>query len=404
MLRRVIYSRPVERALGLSVLLALAGCYQSTVVISGEVPDGAVPSTDARGLDGARLDGGGDFREVGALDGWDLIDAGGSCACATDADCPAELPPGLPPASCFRYTCACTCVLAPSLWACGDEQWCDANGVCQDLDQPDGDVPPFDGGPVVFFDGGPVVSVDTGPTPDAVLPTPDAFARPDAAESTSRALRFRPGTVLTIPNRTGLSSGPDMSFEVWIRPRAAGVVARKGEAALNSIVVEVTNIDAMVLSLAVGFRAGSAGELMAAATVPYDGRRWVHVAWTQRRAASGALSGVLYVDGRVAGTAEGATADTFRAALNPQALRIGIGYDGDVDEVRFWSVVRDPMQILSTMSTALPWGTVGMEGYWTLGESQQVANDRSLHGNDGYLGTSPSPDIADPERIDDGPF
>jgi hypothetical protein len=72
---------------------------------------------------------------------------------------------------------------------------------------------------------------------------------------------------------------------------------------------------------------------------------------------------------------------------------------GDIDDMRIWNVVRSPSEIASDMAAIAPAPESGVIALWNFEEgSGQIAHD-SAESNDVQLGTSATPDDADPTWI-----
>jgi Concanavalin A-like lectin/glucanases superfamily len=75
-------------------------------------------------------------------------------------------------------------------------------------------------------------------------------------------------------------------------------------------------------------------------------------------------------------------------------------FAGTVDEVRVWDYARTQDEILSTLYVSLNGDEPGLIGYWPLDEgSGQIAADKSEHGRDGTLGSTPNVDENDPDWV-----
>jgi hypothetical protein len=75
----------------------------------------------------------------------------------------------------------------------------------------------------------------------------------------------------------------------------------------------------------------------------------------------------------------------------------GWWYDGLIDEVRVWNVVRTDAQLLATMGQRLSGSELGLVGYWPFDEGTgDVAHDATANGNNGRLGSGTGPDPNDP--------
>ena len=134
---------------------------------------------------------------------------------------------------------------------------------------------------------------------------------------------------------------------------------------------------------------------------------WYHIAGTYDHATMR-----IYVNGQLGGELA-ATGSLFHDVCTDY-WSIGAAYDrcsnsyfalfaGEVDEVRVWNYARTQDEILSTLYTSLTGKETGLVGYWPLDErSGQVAVDKSGHGRDGTLGSTPEVDKNDPDWVTDG--
>jgi hypothetical protein len=74
-------------------------------------------------------------------------------------------------------------------------------------------------------------------------------------------------------------------------------------------------------------------------------------------------------------------------------------FDGDIDDVRIWSTVRSKSEIASDMAEISPAPATGAVALWNFEEgSGQIAHD-AAGSNDVQLGTSATPDSADPTWV-----
>jgi len=397
-------------------LLALTACYTTHGGDAGPID---ARSIDARGTDaplGPGLDAGDPDPRLDAPDPDPRVDAGTDaafCLCASDLDCPA--PP--PSWNCLVPVCtSCECALRIEPERCGPGAVCDSLGECSAI--------PVDAA-VVTIDAGPppprpdaffivpdafVVPVDAFVPPvDAFVVPVDAWVRPgtDAGRPpSSDALRFTVDEVVTVPNRPGLSIGPELTFEMWARLRSRGVLAIKGDPSIGShLYLEALppDADGVFRTFWVGWSVGGTRVIVEASrAVPRD--VWAHFALVQRETSSGRVEVELFIDGESAtGAVDAGDVTTYIASFNAAPFVIG-RTDMDVDEVRLWRVARGRAAIQSFMRTELMPGISGLIAYWPLDGVGQVVLDRSLNGNDGYRGNSPAADPADPDWILDGAF
>ncbi len=76
------------------------------------------------------------------------------------------------------------------------------------------------------------------------------------------------------------------------------------------------------------------------------------------------------------------------------------GYNGTMDEVRFWNVSRSQEEIRSTMHRSLAGSEPGLVGYWTMDEGAgQIVTDHAGPGNDGTLGENQTVEGYDPTWV-----
>jgi hypothetical protein len=400
------------RALCLALAaIVLVGCYRTN------------GSGDAGPIDALRHDTSSLPRDVGTdgppipwMDAPFVADDGGMCLCAADGDCP----PPPPSWNCLVPSCtACLCELRREPARCGPDALCDAAGNCQPIER-------VDAGPAVFEDAfvsrpdafvsrpdaAPfdafVVPVDAPFVPiDAFASRPDAFS-PDAGRPpSSDALRFGSGQVMTVPDRPALSIGPELTLELWVRLRSAGIIAIKGDTAVGShLYLEARPMDADGI-----FRTFWLGWSFTGTRVIVEVSRdvspdtWTHFAIVQRQNAAGRIEVTVYVDGELTGGGpiEAGDVMSYLGSFNSAPFTLGRA-DMDVDEVRLWRVARGQAAIRGFMRSELMPGVSGLVAYWPLDGVGQVVLDRSLNGNDGFRGSSPAEDGSDPTWIADGAF
>ena len=133
----------------------------------------------------------------------------------------------------------------------------------------------------------------------------------------------------------------------------------------------------------------------------YGDSQWHHAAGTL-----GAGGVNLYVDGALAASSMATTTSSF---TDDTDFRLGMGhtayvsaivqFQGDLDEVRLWSVERSAADIAANYKQTISPSTTGLQGYWKLEETgaASVAPDSTAGANDGQLMNftfSPSPWIS----------
>ncbi|MFH0766261.1 MAG: LamG-like jellyroll fold domain-containing protein [Calditrichota bacterium] len=124
--------------------------------------------------------------------------------------------------------------------------------------------------------------------------------------------------------------------------------------------------------------------------------RWTHVAAT-----FDGRSVRNYVDGQLTSTVARAgnmSASDSLLYLGTRPLAGFIhNFDGLIDEVRVWSVIRTEAQLRANMNIMLSGREEGLRGYWRLDEGEgQAVHDLSQFENNGFLGTSPENNNFDP--------
>ncbi len=128
-------------------------------------------------------------------------------------------------------------------------------------------------------------------------------------------------------------------------------------------------------------------------TTTIQANTWVHVAITR----SG-TDLTLYLNGTSNVTG------TWTGSLPIQALGRGnqsvLGHlEGELDEVRIWTVARSGGEISANYNQSVSVGSTGLAAYWTFNESGQAVVDESGSGNDGSLGIGAGVGSDDPVRI-----
>jgi hypothetical protein len=229
--------------------------------------------------------------------------------------------------------------------------------------------------------------VDSGT--DAPLEAASADAAPDAAHvyESLGALRFDGvSDYVHLPAAAGGASETAFTVELWFRAQGATgnmfEVYNSGGAADRFLSLNAGQVCFYVFATPIG------QPCTAASTYGSDGL-WHHAAGTL-----GAGGVRLYVDGVLADSVATPTASTFTSDTD---FRVGMGhtayvsslvyFQGDIDEVRVWSVERSAADIAASYLHTVDPTTAGLQGYWKLEETgaSSVAHDATSAANDGQL-------------------
>lgn len=127
---------------------------------------------------------------------------------------------------------------------------------------------------------------------------------------------------------------------------------------------------------------------------------WHHLAgvYSAQTGARLYVDGVLKSSGPAVGGLDYVVAPLF---IGDGFTHIDESFDGQIDEVRIWSVAREQCDIVADMHRRLNGTEEGLIGYWRFSTNTgQTVVDSSPTGNDGFLGTLNSVDSADPQWIE----
>ncbi|MAF11223.1 hypothetical protein CMK11_12295 [Candidatus Poribacteria bacterium] len=210
-----------------------------------------------------------------------------------------------------------------------------------------------------------------------------------AAEPANLTLAVAGGVdYLDVGADSSLELGDEYTLEAWIRPAGSGANAGNGGAFIDregEYMLAWWPADESIRYVAGNH-----------ATLPWA---WVHTGYTTpvgtwrhialvASATDGAIR--LYADGVEVYSADvaGTMTDAIPASDNVRfGERQGVAesFEGDIDEIRIWSVARSAAEILSTHTRSLTAGDValstGLVGYWNFDDG--TASDLSANTNDG---------------------
>ena len=125
---------------------------------------------------------------------------------------------------------------------------------------------------------------------------------------------------------------------------------------------------------------------------PLTAGMWYHVAGVYDQANTQML---LYINGVLDNnkTKSGLiTAGTDSVFIGKAYIGLGDYFNGQIDEVRLWNVVRSQAQLQSSMSKPLVGNETGLVGYWRMDEQVGTKRyDATVYGNDGKASGNVSP-------------
>ena len=174
-----------------------------------------------------------------------------------------------------------------------------------------------------------------------------------------------------------------LTIEAWIYPLGPGsdgldiIVNKEGE-------YELARSDDGSIEFAVSNEDPGWNWIDADFVVPEG--TWAHLAFTY---SANAQTFQLFANGMLvfsrAGTGEIGDVYETHNYFKIGARREGVRqfFDGVIDEVRVWNIVRTEAEIQATMNTSLQGNELGLVGYWNFDNG--TANDLSDHGNHGTL-------------------
>ena len=250
-------------------------------------------------------------------------------------------------------------------------------------------------------------------------------------QANAQALRLNGSSSLVDADNNTALRLLDFTLESWIKIEGRGRVGASGAggggaAGLNNLIPLITRgrsdldgtatreinyyfaYDSATRRLAADFedRNASNNNHGALSNIVLDTCTWIHVAVTCKGSTGGTRQWVFYVNGVLRETIAitGATANeqpqdaslaslTFGSAINVTAGGVdgtAVGFfQGKMDEIRVWNLVRTPAEIASNYNLELASGT-GLVGRWSLSEGTGTTTANSIPGyGTGTLVSSP---------------
>jgi hypothetical protein len=188
---------------------------------------------------------------------------------------------------------------------------------------------------------------------------------------------------VTVPHSASTNLGATFTMEAWVRYSGA-----------NSTIIDKGNynflwsLNANSNGNKMGFYTRNTGAwVYSTGIVPEN--TWTHVAITLN---AGTLT--FYINGVASGTAS----VTF--SQDAQPMNIGRQqptfcacnhFNGTMDELRLWNVVRTPAQMLTNMNNTIPTNSAGLVAYYKFDEGTGTSTaDATSNGNNGTLVNTPT--------------
>ena len=204
--------------------------------------------------------------------------------------------------------------------------------------------------------------------------------------------------VATIPNSSGdFDFDTSLTLETWIRIDAVPQTVPAVSGSTPS------HTGAFLLGALIA--AGAGFSVSTPSTNTVTGAALTTGVWTHLAGTYDGSTLRIYVNGTLTGSTphSGNVSDVAELRLCRYPVDNNFFFNGVIDEVRVWNVVRTPSQILDHYQTALHGDEQGLVGYYRFDEgSGQVVADSSDAGNDGFLGASLGGGVDDPQRVISG--
>ena len=227
-----------------------------------------------------------------------------------------------------------------------------------------------------------------------------SFAQPSpyALSFVLRTDGGRMGDYVTVPDAPALDLTTTLTIEAWVWNRLAGtyearsIISKSGSYALD---VERDHFVVLIHN-------GTEVWRIRSIAMAYNWR-WYHVAVTLDHGTMRLYINGVLDRGPLPGGLTPATSDwplSFGWEGQPVS---GKRFDGLIDEVRLWNVVRTQSEIQEAMTRSLTGTEPGLVGYWRFDEgSGDIAFDATPNGNHGQLGEAVGPDEHDPDWVANG--
>jgi len=200
-------------------------------------------------------------------------------------------------------------------------------------------------------------------------------------------------TVILITDQAAIQNIFDSggTIEAWIHPKSdgEGSVARITDKGTGLFFVSNESNGFVRLRFNYQFSGTDGTWRTIAVNIPIN--QWTHVAVVYNNSSASNVP-IFYVNGVVevsettttpTGTRDTDTSLDLRIGNNSTSVRT---WDGFIDDVRLWSDIRTPTEILDNYQVELIGTETGLVGYWQLNDTSGTnANDETSNNNDGTL-------------------
>jgi Concanavalin A-like lectin/glucanases superfamily/Ig-like domain CHU_C associated len=199
---------------------------------------------------------------------------------------------------------------------------------------------------------------------------------------------------VNVPHSASINLGATFTMEAWVRySGASSTIIDKGN--YNFLWSLNANNNGNKMGF---YTRNTAAWVYSTGTVPEN--TWTHVAITLN---AGTLT--FYINGVASGTATVAfSQDTEPMNIGRQQPTACVcnHFNGSMDELRLWNVVRTPSQIQTNMSKSVPNNNAGLVAYYKFDEGTGTTTaDASGNGNNGTLVNSPTRQVPSTSPLSD---
>lgn len=224
---------------------------------------------------------------------------------------------------------------------------------------------------------------------------------PDATPANRGSLVFDgAGDFAQIPGTAAISTLTAITVEAWVKP--VGTIRTRiltKPLAVGSQILLDRESDTRLFGETWSMGFGHRPTTSRLADLPAD--VWSHVALTFNNDTL-----LIYVNGQLVGSSQTAGMST---ALNDylvgKSLDRTASFNGAIDELRIWNVVRSQAQLQLNRSVLLQGNEPNLVGYWNFDEGTgDEIHDKTVGNNTGRLGANVGIDNSDPTWSPDKPF